>query len=441
MKKLLTFLLVLLTSFFLFALGQKEDSSVTHLTWWHSNSGNGLEATEYLVNEFNETIGKEKNIVVEAIFQGKSNDVLTKVKGVSQANDVNSLPDIVQLDASGVVDMTENKYMYPVEDLAKANGEDLSFLLDSAIINMSYKGKVIGLPFNSSSILYYYNKTVFDSLNLLPPTTLAELSEIAPKLVEKDKNGKITRYAFTNAPTTYELVSWLGQQNGHSYLTDNDNGHNGTPNRVIFDENNTLSTFLTEWENLNKSGGLESLTSGVNDAFVSGRTASIAVSTSNLTTILDAIDGRFELGVAYLPKVNEEATGGVNIGGGALFTFDKSEKNEAIWTFLKFLTSKESQFYWHTKTGYLPVNKDTYSMNEFLSYEKENPIFSTAYKQVLNSNPEVVGLWIPSAYQVYYSIQSNIVKFLDGKISKDETVKTISSEINSYLDDFHAQND
>lgn len=441
MKKSILVLLMLLTVLMLPAAGAKEAQDNVTITWWHSNSGLLGEAADELVERFNETVGAEKGITVEAVYQGSANDVLTKVKAVAQGGDVSQLPDLAQLDSTGVTDMSTSPYIYYVEDLAADNGEDLDFLLDTAKESMRFAGKVIGLPFNGSTLLFYYNKTAFEEAGVAVPETLDDFILEADKLVLKDSNGNITRYALENVPTTYELCTFIGSQNGLSYLTDNDNGHAATPTRVLFEEDGTLATFLEKWKELYATGALGNKTSGVSADFAAGATASMLASSSNLTSVLEAVDGRFEVGVAFVPKVNEEATGGVNLSGGALFTFRKdAEKEAAVWTFMKYLTSAESQLYWHEETGYLPVNKDTYGLAEYAEHTAANPLFKVPSDQLLSSNPKVVGLWIPSAYQVYYSFQSGIRKMLEENLPVSDTVSQMAKEINGYLEEFRIQN-
>lgn len=444
MKKITGLLTMLfLISGVLLAAGSREniDDGIIHLVWWHSNSGVLGEAADTLVENFNQGIGKENGIEVEAVYQGSANDTLTRVRTVTQTGNMDALPDIVQLDATGVVDMSSYGNIYYIDDLANANGDDLSFMLDHALESMRYKGKIIGLPFNASTILFYYNKTLFDSLGLDAPRTLDDLIAMAPSLIERDGKGNITRYAIANVPTTYELCSFIGMQNGLSYITDMKNGHEGTPTHTVFREEGTLSAFLGKWRELYLTEGLYNLTSGVSGEFAAGRTASMLASTSSLTSVLEAVDGRFELGAAPVPMVNEEADGGVNLGGGALFTFRKTDEREnAVWTFMKYLTSAEAQLYWHIETGYLPVNRYTYGMKEYNAHCDENPLFRVASDQLLASNPDVTGLWIPNAYQVYYSFQSNIRSMLEDNLSIEETVDRMADEIDGYLDDFNEQN-
>lgn len=443
MKKLaiLTCLLATLFSSSLFAQGQKDTPSqekVPTITLWHYSSGLAGTALDAMVEEFNNTIGQEKNIRVQAVYQGKASDVLTKLKAIFQSGNKNGLPELVQLDGSGVLDIRDNAYLISMEKLAKQDLFDLSSILDSARLSVTYKDDMIAMPFNSSTIMLYYNKTAFDEVGInTAPRTLDELAQAATKLKLTDTKGKVLRYGFANVPTTYELIVWLGHQRGVSYLTDRENGHTGIPTRVLFHENGTMVNFLTKWKQLYATGSLENLTSDVNGAFASGKVAMMVGSTSNLSTVIRMIGDRFELGVAPFPMVDEKATGGVNVGGGALYALDNGNGYASkTWQFVKFATSKEQQLAWHIATGYFPVNEETYAMEEFQSHLEANPLYGVAIRQLKESDSNLQGVWIPSAYQVYYAFQTGILKMLMEDKSPEETSKSLEKEINTYLEDY-----
>lgn len=443
MKKtmLILFLLGILLSFSLFAQAKSEAPRVDQpktITWWHYNSGLAATAAEAIVEEFNNTVGKEQNIHVEAVFQGKASDVLTKMKAIFQSGSNVGLPDLVQLDGSGVLDIRDNEYLISMEKLANQDNFDLAAILDSARLSVTYKDEMIAMPFNSSTIMLYYNKTAFDEVGISkPPRTLDEVAQTATKLKMTDSKGKVLRYGFANVPTTYELIVWLGHQNRVSYLTDKENGHTGIPTKVLFHENGTMPNFLTKWKQLYETGSLENLTSDVNGAFASGRVAMMVGSTSNLSTLIQMIGDRFELGVANFPMVDEKATGGVNVGGGALYALDNNSGNQAeTWEFVKFATSKEQQLAWHIATGYFPVNAETYSMEAFQTHVEANPLYGVAIRQLKESDSRLQGVWIPSAYQVYYAFQTGILKMLVEDKSPEETSKSLEKEINTYLEDY-----
>lgn len=431
----------------LYSRGSFEESNlpeVTEIVLWHSSSGLAGEAMSQLTEQFNATIGKEHSIVVREIYQGKAEDVSTKIRAILQADRKKDLPDIAQLDATGIMDVRESKHLVTTSTLMERDPlYDSSQLESAALHSMAYLGQIIGMPFNNSTILLYYNKDAFIEAGLdpeLPPRTLSDLATYSSALVKKSSDGKrVLRYGYGGVPTTYELVSWIGQQHGLSYMTDFSNGHDGDSTRVVFDSDGTLATFLEAWKKVYEGGGLQNLTTNVNQEFVAQKIAMMAASTSALSTLINAIGDRFELGVGYLPQVNEEATGGVNIGGGALFVFDNGNdaEKQSSWEFLKFLVSPESQLLWHKATGYFPVNRGTYELPQFKEHIEANPLFQTAINQLHESNPRLQSVWWPNSYQAYYEVQNSILEMLERGQGVQETVEKLSSVLNRYLEEYN----
>ena len=431
MKKTAVTIVLLLSALTLFAGGAGE-SDVRTVTVWHSNSGPAGNAFETIVEDFNEGIGKEQGIEIEAVYQGLANDVLTKVKAAAAA-DLSSLPDLAEMDATACLDMRNADYLVPVAEL----GADTGRILPQALTAFRSERGVLGMPFNCSSLLLYYNKTLFESLGLEPPRTLDEFAEIAPLLGKKDQNGTVTRYAFAGAPATYELGAFIGAQNNLSYLVDGKNGHYSTPTTTLFDKEGTFKNFLEHWKKLYDTGYAENLASGTTEEFASGRTATVLKSSSSLSGLLTSVSGRFEIGTAFVPMVDENATGGVNIGGSALFAFSS---DEAVRTVVDYFTSAPVQLYWTQQTGYMPMNTEVYALEEYKAFIEENPDFYTGVSQTLASNPEVVGIWIPSGYQIYYSFMTEIRNVTENTKTIDQAVADMAAAVQKAIDDYNSQN-
>lgn len=430
MRKAALALLLMTMSISAFAAGSSEEDGI--ITIWHSNSGVIGTAFDEIIEDFNETIGKDSGIEVEAIYQGAANDVLTKVKAAA-AVDTSTLPDIAQLDATAALDMKNSDYLVLPSEI----GVDTSAMMPSALESLSSERGLLAVPFNASSLILYCNKTLFDSLGLEPPETLDDFARIAPLLGEKDSEGNVTRYAFAGVPATYEMGAFIGAQKGLSYMVDEENGHTGTPRRVLFDKEGTFAAFLTHWKALYDTGYVANITSGVSTEFAAGRTATMLASSSNLSTVLNTVGGRFEVGTAFVPKTDDEATGGVNIGGGALFSY---ASGDAVRTVLEYLTSEEVQLKWAEMTGYMPVNTGLLDDPEYLAFLEANPQFRVAMEQTEASNPKVTGVWLPSAYQIYYSFQTEIRNVTENGKSIDDAVSDMAATVQKALDDYAAQN-
>lgn len=415
MKKRYIFILLLFLSCTLFAGGSNEKSTAT-IELWHSNSGKIGEVFDEIIDDFNSGTGKEKGIYIEAIYQGKANDVLTKVKASASAN---TLPDLAQMDATSGMDMNASSYIVTMDEL----GVDTEDILDIAMAGFKSSRGLIAMPFNASAMLLYYNNDIFTSLSLAPPRTLDDMIQIAPQLATK------TKYAFSGVPATSELTTLLGAQNGLEYLVDNENGHLANATKVLF--GNTYRNFLVKWKELYDTGTLNNLTQGVTTEFASGRSAMIFASSSNLSTIISSVGDNFEVKVAPLPMVDDKATGGVSVGGGAIYAFTNREEARIV---IEYLLSKEVQLKWAERTGYIPLNTKLYSSDEYISFLDKNPSFAIAMDAITNSNPRLTNVWLPSAYQIYYAFQKNIADVTTGKLSIDEGVKEMVDFVQSALD-------
>lgn len=427
MKKALTLTIVaLICAAALFASPSAEKAASgtkQTVTVWHSAQGSNKDVFEDIARTFNETVGKEKGIIIDAVYQGKANDVLTKVKA---ALGTDTLADIAMMDATAATDMNGSDELVTIDRL----GIDVSGILPCGISSYSSEKGLLALPFNASALLFYYNKSVYDKAGVGAPSTLDEFAAIAPKTAGEG------RTAFTGVPATFELSTFIGAQNGVSYMVDNRNGHDGGATKTLFDTEGTYKAFLEKWKKLFDTGVCSPVSSGVTAEFTSGRTAAMLASSSNLALVLNTVDGSFEVGVARVPAVNEKATGGTVISGGALFAFTASD---AVKTVLEYLVSPEVQALWSEKTGYVPVSMAAYETESYKAFLEKNPLYKVASDALMDSDPGLANVWVPSAYSIYYSFQANIVDVVNGK-NIDEAVKEMAAIVNSEIAAFRKQN-
>ena len=419
-KRLFALISALLVCSALFATGSSEKTEKTIVTVWHSAQGSNAQVFEKLAEDFNSGIGKEKNIEIEAIYQGKANDVLTKVNA---ATGTDSLPDIAMMDATAATDMNNSPYLVTVDKLKI----DTSDILGCGLSSYTSENGLLALPFNASALLYYYNKSLYDSLGLEPPRTLDDMAVVVSKTASKDRSG------FAGVPATFELSTLIGAQKGLSYMLNNRNGHDGAATEVLFGKEGTYKAFLEKWKAVYDTGAYNPISSGVTAEFTGARTAAMLASSSNLASVINSVSGDFEVGVAKVPIVNEEATGGTVISGGALFTFTQSD---AVKTVLEYFISPDVQAKWSESTGYVPVNTKAYETDAYKAFLQKNPLYKVAIDSLLESNPGLANVWVPSAYSVYYSFQANIVDVLNGKdidTAVSEMVEIVENAIKNYV--------
>ena len=146
-RKILLAILLIVASALLFANGSAESKEKEIVTIWHCNTGKTGDAFHRIVDEFNEGIGKDFGIEIEAIYQGKANDVLTKVK----ASDDKTLPDIAQMDATAATDMNLSEYLVPAANLPISTAN----FVGSALSAYTSEKGLLALPFNASALLFH----------------------------------------------------------------------------------------------------------------------------------------------------------------------------------------------------------------------------------------------------------------------------------------------
>lgn len=134
----------------------------TTITIWTYYNGDQLECFNQLVEQFNSTVGKEKNIRVESSSQGSVNDLETSVLAAAEGKvGAEKLPNIVSsyadtaftLDQMGLaVDL--NPYLTEKEKSAYIAG----FLEEGDLMN---NGELKVFPIAKSTELLYLNTTDF----------------------------------------------------------------------------------------------------------------------------------------------------------------------------------------------------------------------------------------------------------------------------------------
>ena len=427
MKILKTLCLILILA----ALMTGTAAAETNITLWHSMSEQAGLLMDDLVREFNETAGKEAGIHVEAVFQGKYSDATQKMNSILATGQYDTLPDVMQIDATGKVAYAAAETAYTVDMAVTDHPEtDLSSMLAPAMANWNLAGRQLGLPFATSTTMMFYNKTLLDAAGAAVPTTLADIGALAGVLPEANEEGqKIT--IFATLPNTPTLANWLGQLG--SDLVDGHNGTEGTATKLACIDNGALLTFLKEWKALYATGALENAADSA-DAFVAGQQAILLSSTSHTTSIREKIGGRFEMGAAFYPKVNGDASTGATVSGSCLVMFGtETEKKQAAWTFVTWLTGAEAQARLAAGTGYLPSNTLAAESEAWKTLTAEYPQYAMGLAQLMETPDSMRSVTVGPAADFYYAIQNDVSDMLASDLSPEETADIMEEDLNGLL--------
>lgn len=338
------------------------ESPVT-IEFWHAMAGTNQEAVDALVEQFNSTIGAEKNITVKPVYQGQYTDLKTKTTAALKSGSAPAItqayPDWVAeyLQSGNVVEL--DQYIFNDEVGIK----DFDDIIEAyRAENSQYEGgKFYSLPFNKSTEVLYYNKTFFDENNLTVPTTWDEVEEVSAKI--KELTGK-TAFGI-DAPANYFIT--MVQQFGGQYT--NSNGD------ILFAENDAKAAIeALELLQRNSEAGYWRLPG--EDKYLSGPFMSelVYMYTGSSAGYSHISTADFEVGIAPIPQISDE-TGAVIQQGTNVVVFNQNKSQEEVYAayeFAKYLSSYEGNLAFSTTTSYLPIRESVIASDEYQTYVTES---------------------------------------------------------------------
>ena len=390
-----------------------------NIVFWHAMTGEGQKALEKIVDDYNKS---QDEVVVDAIFQGSYEESIVKFKAVSGTKEV---PDLVQMNDVSTSFMYRSGAVVPMYEFIKEDKNFDESKLEDVLLNYyRINGYLYSMPFNSSTAILVYNKDAFREVGLDPekaPKSYKEIEEYSRKLVKTNKNGVVDRYGFSIISYAWFIEQLLANDN--SLYVDEENGRNGKlPTKVVYGKQLPV---ILDWmrrmntEKLATNYGREWNTT--RSAFNSGKVAMFLDSSAGITGVIK--NSNFEVGTAFIPNESGEFNGSI-IGGASLW-ITKSEnkaKQKAAWDFVKYATSKDVQAFWSSKTGYFPVNKESYDTDLMKATMEKMPQFKTIVEELeaTNKNTATQG----AILGVFPDVREKMVEAMEavseGKDSKKE---------------------
>ena len=385
-----------------------EIKNPVEITFWHAMSGEQEQSLQNLVNAFTK---QNSNIKVTLQNQSSYPDLQQKITATTASP--KDLPTMTQaypdwllnaIDENLVLDL---KPYIENETLKFDNYDDIvqGFRESSTIGD-----KIYGIPFNKSTEIIWYNKTLFNKLNLKVPTTYDELENVSEEIKSKQN---IVAGGFDSLSNYYS-----------TYLK-----NEGVTFDSKFDPTSEASEDAVEYYLDGIKGGYFRIAG--TDKYLSGPFGNQMIayyigSNAGEAFVKQSVNNKFEIGVAPYPakEVMQQGTD--------LFIFNSAtpEQKTAAYELLKFLTTKENQITWGNETGYIPVrtsaiNDDKYKNSGSLI----SPIIGEATKN-LYRNPLIKGM--DSAFRESNTVLESILAQPNGDVkSKLESFK---STLQSYFE-------
>ncbi len=410
------------------------------INWWHAHGGRLGEKVNQIAARFNALQNKYE---VVATYKGNYTDTMTAGIAAFRSK---APPHILQVFEVGTATMMAAKgAIKPVYQVMAESGEPWdpnAYLPTVTGYYTTPDGKMLSMPFNSSTPVLYYNKEAFIKAGLdpnKPPRTWPEVAECARKIVAAGYPA-----GFSTA-----WISWIHIENFSAWhnipIGTKANGFGGLDTEFVFNSPLHVRHIqqLADWQKdkIFIYGGRRNLG---NAKFSSGEVGMYTESSAGYAGFKKTC--KFEFGTSMLPYWPDVPGAPQNtiIGGASLWVMagHSPEEYEGVATFFNFLSSPSVQADWHQFTGYLPITKDAYYLTKGQGFYDKNPAMETALKQMTLNTPteNSRGLRFGNFVQVRSIIYGELEAIFAGKKTAQQGLDSAVAAGNKLLRKFEKAN-
>lgn len=375
---------LLIVAVFILGVSVTSAQAITEINWWHAHGGRLGEKVNAIADGFNKSQSDYKLV---ATYKGNYADTMTA--GIAAFRAKNP-PHFLQVFEVGTASMMAAKgAIKPVYEVMAESGLPFDPNVYLPTVTGYYttgEGKMLSMPFNSSTPVLYYNKEAFKKAGLdpnKPPKTWPEVAEYARKLVKVGYTGFSTAW-----------ISWIQIENFSAWhnvpIGSKANGFGGLDTEFVFNSPLQVKHIqqLADWqkEKIFIYGGRRNLG---NAKFSSEEVAMYTESSAGYAGFKKTC--KFDFGTSMLPYWPDAPGAPQNtiIGGASLWVMagHSPEEYKGVATFFNYLSSPAVQADWHQFTGYLPITMAAYELTKKQGVYKKDPGMETALKQMTLNKP------------------------------------------------------
>jgi sn-glycerol 3-phosphate transport system substrate-binding protein len=359
--------------------------ATTDIQLWHAMSGELGRQLEKLATDFN---ASQSDYRIVPSYKGSYTETVTAAIFAFRSR---GQPAIVQVNEVATATMTAAKgAIYPVFSLMQDQNEPFSPSAYLPAVSGYYTdatGNLLSFPFNASTPILYYNKTMFRDAGLdpeAPPKTWPELGAAAKRLRERGAACGFT----TSWP------SWIHVENLSAFhnlpLATKANGFAGLDAELNI--NNPVIVHhvaqLAEWQK-DKVFDYGGRGQSAEPHFQNGE-CGIFIGSSATRADIKA-NSKFEVGygmMPYWPDVKGAPQNSI-IGGATLWVLRDRPRAEykGVARFFAYLSQPGVQAAWHQNTGYLPITRAAFELTRAQGFYERNPGSAISFEEITLHSP------------------------------------------------------
>jgi sn-glycerol 3-phosphate transport system substrate-binding protein len=414
--------------------------AVTDIMWWHAMSGELGRQLQRLATDFN---ASQSDYRIVATYKGNYTETVTAAIFASRSR---SQPAIVQVNEIATATMMAARgAIYPVFELMRDQSEPFSpadYLPAVSGYYTDVDGNMLSFPFNASTPILYYNKSLFRTAGLdadTAPKTWPELGEVAKKL----------RAAGAVCGFTTSWPSWINVENFSAYhnlpIATGANGFGGLDAELTF--NNPVMVRhiaqLAAWQ-VDRIFDYGGRATSAEPRFQNGECAIFIGSSATRADI--QVNSKFEVGYGLLPYWPDVvgAPQNTTIGGATLWVLRNRPPAEykGVAKFFGFLSKPEVQAAWHQHTGYLPVTRAASELTRAQGFYDRNPGAAISIEEITLKPPtqNSRGVRLGSFVLIRNVIEDELEQAFGGRKSAQAALDSAVARGNDLLRQFERAN-
>jgi sn-glycerol 3-phosphate transport system substrate-binding protein len=425
-------------------------SGPTEIQFWHGLAqplGGLLEA---IAAEFNASQTRTR---IVPSFRGGYPETMVAAIAAFRAS---TAPHIVQMFEVGTgTMMAAGRAIKPLHELLAETNTRINFDDYLPAVRGYYSladGRMMAMPFNSSTAIMFYNKEAFRKAGLnpdAPPRSWAELRAAATRL----KAGG-SEVPFSTAWPTWTQVEQQSAMHNQPIAT-LDNGFGGLNTELRL--NNPL--MQRHFNTLVEMGREGTFRWGGRDAagdaiFANGTAAMVHASSGARARFVRELPGGVaNLGAAMLPFYDDVSGAPINsiIGGASFWTMNRgpnatrsAEEYRGIAEFYAHLAKPEVAAKWHTDTGFLPVTRTAYEQVKATGFYAQNPGADVPIEQLLRGGGQMTGasrgIRLGGFVEIRVIMQEEMERALQGQQTPQQALDNAVARGNVVLRNFERTN-
>jgi sn-glycerol 3-phosphate transport system substrate-binding protein len=422
------------------ALATSSAHAVTEVQFWHAMGGELGAKVSSIADGFNASQTEYK---VVPVYKGNYTETMT---GAIAAFRAKQHPHIVQVFEVGTATMMVAwGAIKPVYELMAEAGEPFdpkAFLPAVTGYYSTADGKMLSMPFNSSTPVLYYNKNAFQKAGLDP--------EVPPKTwTEVEAAAKKTQAAGYPCGFTTGWQGWVQLENFSAWhnvpIGTKGNGFGGLDTALTLNSPLHVKHIgqLGEWQKskIFDYGGRRSDSA---PKFYTGECVMYLNSSAAYAGVKSNVkDFRFGVGMLpYWPEVKGAPQNSI-IGGATLWVLagHKAAEYTGVARFFSYLSSAAVQADWHQSTGYLPITTEAYELTRKQGFYDANPGTDVSIRQI-NLNPPTEnskGLRFGNFVQIRDIMDDELEAVWSGKKTAEQALNDLVARGNELLRQFEKQ--